>query len=492
MATSITMPKLGLTMTEGTISKWLKKEGDPVAAGDTLFTVSTDKLTYDYQSETAGTLLKISLKENETVAVGGEVAIIGEAGEIFNTAPAAPAGMDAGAPPSVESTERQAPRAAAEKTPAPGQAAYATPKARAFARSRGIDLSRLSGRGEPPMVFYADIKAYADAHTVNATPKARAAAREKGLDLALLTGRGEPPIIHASDVEEWLREHRVKSSPLAARMSADLGVDMAALGVSGRVMSSDVMKAAGIAPQAAAESPAPSSPARSEAAPTSGEKPMSRMRQIIAERMTESATKIPTVNYQTDVDCTALKAMRNLLKSSVKISFNDIIMKACAQVLMEMPMTNCTTDMERKRYIMHDYANIGLAVAVDGGLLVPNVKNVQAKGLKEIAGDSAAIVEKARKGTLTPDDMSGGTFTISTLGMFGIRHFTPIINPPESCILGVTMIEDRAAVQDGQIVIRPMSTFCLTADHRAVDGADAAQFLQRLKALLENPCLMLL
>lgn len=487
MATSITMPKLGLTMTEGTISKWLKKEGDSVAAGETLFVVSTDKLTYDYQSEQAGTLLKILVPEDGTVAVGCEVGVIGEAGEQVAAA-AAPAA----APAPAETPAVEAAPAPVGSAPAPSAGLVsATPKARSFAKSRGLDIASIPGHGEPPMVNLADAKAYADAHTINATPKARALAKDKGIDIALVPGHGEPPMAHLCDVEAWLAANKVKSSPLAAKMAAEYGVDMEKLGLDRRVMSADVMKAAGIAPTAA-PAEAPKAAATAPAAAAESEKTMTRMRQIIAERMTESATKVPTVNYQTDVDCTALKALRNSLKNTVKVSFNDIIMKACAQVLMEMPMCNCSTDMARKRYIMHDYANIGLAVAIDGGLIVPNVKNVQAKGLAAISADSAAIVEKARKNSLTPDDMTGGTFTISSLGMFGIKHFTPIINPPESCILGVTMIEDRAVVRGGQLAVCPMSTFCLTADHRAVDGADAAKFLQRLKELLENPYLMLL
>ena len=483
MATSITMPKLGLTMTEGTISKWLKKEGDSVAAGDSLFVVSTDKLTYEYRAEVSGTLLKIVVPEEGTVAVGGEVGIVGETDESVEAVPAAKV-------VSVEISKASGTGPVAAAPLLKESSVNASPKARSFAKARGIDLSLIAGHGEPPMVHLADARAYADARIVNATPKARSLARERKVDLSAVAGHGEPPMIHVADVEAWLATNKVKSSPLAAKMAAELGVDMAGLGLDRRVMSGDVMKAAGIVPAtSAAEAPGAVKTCENEA----DVKPMTKMRQIISERMTESVTAIPAVNYQTDVDCTALKAMRNALKNDgAKVSFNDIIMKACARVLMEMPMCNCSTDMERKCYVMHGFVNIGLAVAVDGGLVVPNVKHVQTKGLAEISGESAALVEKARSGSLMPDDMSGGTFTISSLGMFGIKHFTPIINPPESCILGVTMIEERAVVRDGQIAIRPMSTFCLTADHRSVDGAGAAKFLQRLKELLENPYLMLL
>lgn len=484
MATFITMPKLGLTMTEGTISKWLKKEGDSVATGDSLFVVSTDKLTYEYRAEVNGTLLKIVVPEEGTVAVGGEVGIVGGVGESAEAAPAAKV-------VSAKVPEASVTLPAATVSPLQESAVNVSPKARAFAKARGIDVSLIVGHGEPPMVHLSDAKAYADARTVNATPKARSLAKERKVDLSAVAGHGEPPMIHMADVEAWLAANKVKSSPLAAKMAAELGVDMADLGLGRRrVMSGDVMKAAGVVPAASATKV---SEAVKLCENDADARPMTKMRQIISERMTESAAAIPSVNYQTEVDCTALKAMRNALKNDgAKISFNDIIMKACAQILVEMPMCNCSTDMEHKRYIMHSFVNIGLAVAVDGGLIVPNVKNVQVKGLAEISGESAALVEKARSGSLMPDDMSGGTFTISSLGMFGIKHFTPIINPPESCILGVTMIEDRAVVRNGQIVIRPMSTFCLTADHRSVDGAAAAKFLQRLKELLENPYLMLL
>ena len=196
------------------------------------------------------------------------------------------------------------------------------------------------------MVHLADVSAYADARIVNATPKARSLARERKVDLSAVAGHGEPPMIHVADVEAWLAANKVKSSPLAAKMAAELGVDMAGLGLDRRVMSGDVMKAAGIVPAtSAAEAPEAVKTCENEA----DVKPMTKMRQIISERMTESVTAIPAVNYQTDVDCTALKAMRNALKNGgAKLSFNDIIMKACARVLMEMPMCNCSTDMERK------------------------------------------------------------------------------------------------------------------------------------------------
>ncbi len=428
MSTTLTMPKLGLTMTEGTVSKWLKKEGDAVASGEALFVVSTDKITYEVTAEREGVLLKVYVEENGSVPVGAPVAVIGDQGE-----------------------------AVEDSQPVSGDAPVPAEESKKDQKET-----------ERPATVVSSGK-------VKATPKARKTAKEKGIDLRTVVGSGPDGRIKNRDV----LAAGPKASPVAAKMAKDLGVDLSSIDRDGRIMKSDVLSAAAWKPQ------------------EDSVVPMTAMRRIIAQRMLESTQTIPTVTYEMDLDCSAMIALREKAKPSAakagaKITYNDIIMMACAKVLVEQPMCNSSVDMEEQRYILHSSVNIGLAVAVEGGLLVPNVKDVQDKSLLEIAASTDELVQRSRENRLLPQDMEGGTFTVSNLGMFGMRSFTPIVNPPESCILAVNAMEDRAVVVDGQVVVRTMTTLCLTADHRSVDGADAAKFLARLKELLESPVLLLL
>jgi pyruvate dehydrogenase E2 component (dihydrolipoamide acetyltransferase) len=228
--------------------------------------------------------------------------------------------------------------------------------------------------------------------------------------------------------------------------------------------------------------------------------------------MLQSVATIPSVSYFSDVDMSALNGLRAAYNerlgkkgSKVRISVNDILMKLCSKLLLENPMVNASAETlngEVKAFVLHDFVNVGFAVALTGGLLVPNVKNVESKSLTRIAEERAELVEKARSGGLSPDEMSGGTFTISNLGMVGVGAFTPIINPPEAAILGVGTTLDKPVVLKGRdleesdeepvVAVRPIAAFCLSADHRLVDGADAAHFLAQLKELVENPDLFLL
>jgi pyruvate dehydrogenase E2 component (dihydrolipoamide acetyltransferase) len=316
------------------------------------------------------------------------------------------------------------------------------------------------------------------------SPKAKKLAREKGVDLSALEGTGPKGWIVARDVLEAARG--VKASPVAAKMAAEAGIPLESFDKDTRVMKADVQ-----ARTSSAEG----------LAGGSRRVPATQMRRVIGERMLQSVTTIPSVCYFADVDMTALNKLRdaynNRLKyAKVKISVNDILMKFCAKLLLENPMVNAsveTADGEIKGFILHDAVNVGFAVALTGGLLVPNIKNVEKKNLTQIAEERTELVEKARSGGLAPDQMTGGTFTVSNLGMMDVGAFTPIINPPEAAILGVGTMKDKpVALPDGSVAVRPMATFCLSADHRLVDGADGARFLSQLKELVENPDLFLL
>ena len=435
MATEISMPKLGLTMNSGSVQQWNKKVGDSVSKGELLYVVATDKLSVDVESPADGVLLAIVVEEGKDVPVGEVLAYIGQAGEAVPAAPASTAPTPTATPAAAAAAPVQAAVPAA--APAP------------------------SGGGRVP-----------------SSPKAKKLAREKGLDVNSLNGTGPNGWVVARDVE---KAGAGKSSPLAAKMAAEAGLDPASLGKDGRVMKGDVAGALAAAGQ----------PGRERRAP------ITQMRRVIGQRMLASTTSIPAVNYFLDADMSAVNKMRaafnaRLAKSTpgVKLSVNDIMMKLCAKLLLEHPLLNGS--VEEDAFVMHDYVNIGFAVALPGGLLVPNIKEVETKSLTAIARERADLVEYTRKGALSPDQMTGATFTISNLGMMGVDSFTPIINPPEVAILGLGATSDKPVAVDGEVVVRPIATLCLTADHRLADGADAAAFLAKLKELIESPDLFLL
>ena len=443
MATEVLMPKLGLTMTEGTIEEWKYKEGDTVKKGDILFSVATDKLTNDVEADADGVLLKILLPEGDTAPCKSVIAWIGEAGE------AVPNGASAAAVPAAPAS------AAASEVPA-----AATPAAK------------------PACGAY-----------VLATPRAKKLAKEKGYDLHDILGTGPNGVVVARDVENFTAGP--KTSPMAAKLAAELGVDVSKLDVQGRVMKADVLAAAGVGAPAAAEAAACESCESNDLPPVK----VNPLRRSIAANMSASWTTSPRVTYTRPVDASAMKELRSRLKDTlkeqgIKLTFNHILMKVAAQTLMEFPDVNAS--FADNMLTRHRHANVGLAVAKGDGLIVPNVKSCDTKSLAQIARETEALIEATRSGKLSMEDMTGGTFTISSLGPYGITSFSPIINQPELAILGVCDMVDTPVVRNGEIVIRPMMNLSLTADHRVIDGVMAAKFLKRMAELLENPYLLLI
>ena len=434
MAYEILMPKLGLTMTEGTVEEWKFREGDYVKKGDALFSVSTDKLTNDVESEAEGVLLKILLPAGETAPCKAVVGYLGQEGE----------SVPGGAKPDEGTAAPQTETAPAAKP--------------AYERRSG----------EP----------------VIASPAAKKLAREKHIELSLVEGTGPKGRITLEDVENFLKAEAeklpVKTSPTAAKLAAELGVDTTTLGVEGRVMKADVL--------AAAES------AGVGCVPESNELPPVRvnsLRRSIAANMLNSWHTSPRVVYTMPVDCTAMKALRAQLKArGAAVSYNHIIMKVAAKALTEFPDMNAR--FADNSLIRYRHVNMGLAVAKNDGLIVPNVKQCEEKSLSEIAQATERLIEAVRSGSITMEDITGGTFTITNLGNYGVTYFSPIINQPELAILGVCAMADTPVVRDGEVVIRPMMNLCLSADHRVIDGVMGAAFLKRVCELLENPCLLLL
>ena len=413
MAYEILMPQLGLTMEEGTVSQWIKHEGDAVKAGDVVAEITTDKLTHELQSEHDGVLLKIVAQEGEDVPVKGVLAYIGEAGESSTAAPAA-------AP------------AAEESVPAAASPAAAAPTA--------------DGR-------------------------------------------------------------RIRISPLARKTAAKLGVtDFAAIvgsGTSGRITQKDILAAAEAMKTAPAPAPlsVAAASASEPAAPKAGLELMegdtvvklSGMRKVVAERMLHSHTEIPPVTQNTKVDVTELMKFRKLLLAETgrKYSVNDLILKATAKMLRQHP--EILVSYDNGQMIQRAHVNIGMAVALEAGLIVPVIRDADRLGLDALADSAKDLASRAKGNKLLPDEYKGSTFSVSNLGMFGIETFTPIVNQPDAAILGVCAVQDELTLaEDGSVSKRQVMRLSFTYDHRLIDGATAAKFVMDLRDLLQSPmCIVL-
>ena len=458
-ASLVIMPKQGLMMTEGIILKWLVKEGEQVTAGKPLFEMETDKLTITMDAEVSGTLLKILHPEGDVVPITEPIAIVGEAGTDVSgfTAGGAPA-APAAAPAATPAAAAPAAPAAAPVRDANARI-WASPRARLHAEENAVDLACIPATGPDDFIIDRDVLGYI-ANKPAVTPLAANIAKAQGVDLSGVTGTGANGKITTADLPG--------ATPAAA-------------------------PAAPAAPAAAAAAPA-AAPAGQLTRGTHTEK-MSGMRKAISRNMLASKTTNAQTNHRMVVDMTAAIALRKQYKDlGIKVSYNDIIVRACAKALTDMPIVNASVDGDSILY--HDYVNVGTAVSVPGGLIVPVIKDADIVGLSGIAEQSAALIEKARDGKLTDADYHGGTFTVSSLGMFDLDDFVAIINPPESAILAVGKIAKTPVVVtnsegEDEIVIKSMCALCLSYDHRIIDGAEAAKFLQKVKQYLQNPVLLI-
>ena len=448
------MPRLSDSMEEGTILKWLKAEGDEVARGDELVEIETDKATMTYEADSPGTL-SIVAQEGETLPIGQVIARIGAAGE-------APAGDSAQAE-ATQQAEASGNGAPSEAAPAPTAAATAEPPA-----------------AEPPAAAAAEPAAPAPSPEGNggrakASPVARRIAREQGIDLSALQGSGPGGRIVKADVEaaaSGTAAPQATPAPQAAPAAAAQEPEAA---------------------PAAAPAPAPA-PSFAETGTAKGDvsiQELSRTQQVIARRMAESKATVPEFTIATDVDMEGAVALRSELKAAAEAlggavpSYNDMVVKASALALRDFPRANGS--YKDGRFELYSRVNIGVAVAAHDALVVPTVFDADQKSLGEIARDTRALAERVRANAVTPPELSGGTFTVSNLGMFGVTEFSAIINAPQAAILAVGKMEPRAVVRDGEITARNVMTITLVCDHRILYGADAAEFLARIRALLEQP-----
>jgi pyruvate dehydrogenase E2 component (dihydrolipoamide acetyltransferase) len=392
-------------MEAGTITKWLKSEGEHVERGEPLYEIDTDKVTQEVESDFSGVLLKIALESGEA-PVGQTIAFIGEEGEEV---------QDTGAPEKEEKPAAEAPTREPE-------------------REEGRDAAERTAEAEPQKAAAAS-----NGGRIKASPLARRIARERGIDLASLSGTGPEGRIVAEDVE------RAEARPAPAAVPA------------GEVE----------------------------------EIPLTSIRKTIARRLT-AAWQAPVFQLTVSADMTRandLVARARELNPDVRITLTDLLAKICAQALMRHRGVNAEYTEEALR--IHPSANVGIAVAAPQGLVVPVVHGVERLSLAETAAARGEAVGRARDNKLTSDDLSGGTFTISNLGMYGVEQFVAVLNPPQAAILAVGATLDTPVARDGGVAIRPLLTMTLTVDHRAVDGADAADFLRTVKTFLEEPALAL-
>lgn len=466
MAVEIIMPKLGVDMQEGEIIEWKKQEGDTVNEGDVLLEINSDKTNMEIEAEDSGVLLKIIRQEGDVVPVTEVIGYIGAEGESVDNIASSEKTSEIPAPQSADAAPSVAPKEDDER-PALAVAQTALPQ----------------GDGSP----------------VRATPAARKAAKEMGLSLGQIPGSGPKGRVHVEDVENF-KNAQPKASPLARKMAADAGLDLASIsgtGFKGKVMKEDILAAieASKPAQAAAEKPAKEEKAKAELPEGVEIIKMSAMRKAISKGMTNSYLTAPTFTLNYDIDMTEMIALRKKLidpimeKTGLKVSFTDLIGMAVVKTLMkpEHRYMNASLINDAQEIELHKFVNIGIAVGLDDGLIVPVVHNADKMTLADFVVASKDVIKKTQAGKLKAAEMSGSTFSITNLGMFGTKTFNPIINQPNSAILGIGATIPTPTVVDGEIVPRPIMAMCLTIDHRLVDGMNGAKFMVDLKNLMENP-----
>ncbi|MGD0693701.1 MAG: dihydrolipoamide acetyltransferase family protein [Terriglobia bacterium] len=475
MAARVLMPKGSDTMTEGKVLKWLKGEGESVAAGDAVVEIETDKVDMEVETSGEGVLRQILVKEGQTVPVGQLLGVIAPPNEdiaaIIKEAQAAPPPA-----PHLEAEPALAPKAAAAPS-APGRpaapAAVGAPSVPSAPTSARVAASepqpRLAVPASPSPSAVGEPKATAgalaavlprtDGGRVFASPLARRIARDKGVDLSLVSGSGPGGRIVREDVDRALAS--VAAAPLAQ----------------------------GAAVGGAVRAATPARPVFVPGGPEVHDEPLSTMRKTIATRLTQSLGPVPHFYLTIEVDMRRAMELResaNNLDPELKLTYNDIIVKACAAALRAHPEVNASFIGEAIR--TYSRVHIGVAVPVDGGgLITPVIRDCDQKSLQQISDEAKELIARARSRKLNPDEYTGATFSVSNLGMMGIDQFSAIINPPEGAILAVGAVVEKPVVTDHHVGIGHRCRLTLSCDHRVVDGATGARFLQTLQSILENP-----
>ena len=435
MPIDLLMTQLSPTMTEGRIARWLKKEGDTLESGDVMAEIETDKATMEMEVVDEGVLHKILVPEGATVAVSTPIAVIAEDGEEV------PADYQPTLEAAPEAEAAPAESAPVENTPA------ATPASVAAAAAPAVETV---------------IDSAVDSKRIKASPLARRLAKQKGINLAAITGTGPKGRITKGDVEK------------AVKRGISLGAGSAAVVTP--------------PPRPMPTGPLPYHEDELERVENS------MMRKAIARRLTESKQQVPHFYLSVDVEMDRLMDLRAQLNEAAdgafKLSVNDFVIKAVAKALVDVPAANASwTDSDT---LMHKHAHVSVAVAIEGGLITPVIRFAEQKGIVDISNEVKELAARARKGELQPEEYSGGTFSISNLGMYGVKQFTAIVNPPEGAILAVGGTEERPVVKNGELTVAKVMTLTLSCDHRVVDGAVGAEYLAALKKHIEMPASVLI
>jgi pyruvate dehydrogenase E2 component (dihydrolipoamide acetyltransferase) len=501
MATQVVMPKLSPTMEEGQLSRWLKKEGDKVSVGEPLAEIDTDKATMEAQALATGVLRKILVGEGETVPLGAIIAIIGEPDEDIS-----------GLLSEASSGAAQAEKKERIEESTEGRA-YGAPDELASVVPEG-QRTQATVKGQP---VKGDVGG-APSAVQNAAPetnKGQAAPQAQTATQAQTTGANA-----GGNGQRVPQGGRLIVSPIAARMAAEAGInlhDLSGSGPGGRIVKRDIEAAMSGASQPAAQTQPPADeqqtadhsqqapqlravtqPAEQTPSPSVDgatpyrEENVTTMRATIARRLATSLGPVPHIFLTTEIEMDKVAELRrqlNELDPEHKISVNDLVIKVAAVALTQHPAVNSSYQDKSIRF--YERADIGVAVALENGLITPVVRSANTKSVGQISREVKELAERARARKLTPEEYTGATFSVSNLGMFGIDEFTAIINPPEAAILAVGAMSPKVVVRDGQIVVRQLMRVTLSCDHRIVDGATGAKFLQTLKKILENPLYLL-
>jgi pyruvate dehydrogenase E2 component (dihydrolipoamide acetyltransferase) len=458
----VPMPKLGFDMAEGTLVRKVKKDGEPVKKGEVLAEIETDKATVEVESPADGVVKGWVVEEGQPVPVGALMAVIGAPDEQVDVKALSSqaAGAEAGAQTKAAATDvpqggamgKVASQPAEAGAPAPAQVQPATPPAPADGQTSRAQGAPAAAPAEAPAAAPAGGGA-------PASPIARKMAADAGVDIGQIPGTGPGGRITKKDVESYLKAPRPAAQPTA------------------------------VPAPASAQAPAPVVVSMEDQTV-----PLTRMRQIIARRMTESTTTVPQFYVSTEIDMDGAMALRKELNALVteerKLSVNDLIVKAAAITLREFPNLNASFNVDK--VMRHGHVNIGIAVAVDAGLLTVVVKDADVKSLAQIAAETKAMVGRARAGKVQPADIEGSTFSVSNLGMYDVDHFIAILNPPEAGILAIGSVKQVPVIKDGGLAPGQRMLATISADHRVTDGAEAARYLQALKNKLEQPLRLVL
>ena len=465
MAAEIIMPKLGVDMQEGEIIEWKKQEGDSVNEGDILLEIMSDKTNMEIEAEDAGILLKIVRPAGDVVPVTEVIGYIGAEGESVENIASSEKTTEIPVPNSADAAPTVAPKEDVERP------------------EIIVETALPQGNGEK----------------VRATPAARKTASEMGVSLGQVPGSGPKGRVHQEDVENF-KNAQPKASPLARKMAEDAGLNLADItgtGFNGKVMKEDILatiKASKPAEEVVAK-PVKGEKAKAELPEGVEVIKMSAMRKAISKGMTNSYLTAPSFTLNYDIDMTEMMSLRKKLidpimeKTGLKVSFTDLIGMAVVKTLMkpEHQYMNASLINDAQEIELHKFVNIGIAVGLDDGLIVPVVHNADKMSLADFVVASKDVIKKTQQGKLKTAEMSGSTFSITNLGMFGTKTFNPIINQPNSAILGVGATIPTPTVVNGEIVPRPIMAMCLTIDHRLVDGMNGAKFMVDLKNLMKNP-----